>query len=317
MPVLAGSVLVGVALLALYTISTPALAQTGAGAAKTDAGNERGIIGQRSKDALVLSPAQQAIVNKTTSSPETKNVSVFKMPDAATVEDLLSRPPPQENATQKSSCHSAETKKSPYCALDRRSRRTRALPGGARLRKRASQRCSCYGRTATCQGISATSGSVFMVNRLGGDVHTVAEFDPASYHRTSTRKRRQSTDEPTTPALRPPDPTVTPFPDAERQALEAKNITIDIMILYTKNAANKHIGDPADLLALKIEETQTKLSGTAALATSACGSCTAKQIDYDETGANLFKQLYAWSTERAPSRTSRSCATRNAPTSSV
>ena len=35
-----------------------------------------------------------------------------------------------------------------------------------------------------------------------------------------------------------------PFTDAERQALEAKSVTIDLMILYMKKAAGRYINDP-------------------------------------------------------------------------
>ena len=41
----------------------------------------------------------------------------------------------------------------------------------------------------------------------------------------------------------------------ERKALEAKNITIDLMLLYTRNVASRYTRDPEDLLALAVEET--------------------------------------------------------------
>ena len=64
------------------------------------------------------------------------------------------------------------------------------------------------------------------------------------------------------------------FTDAERQALEAKTITIDLMLLYTKDAADHYLGEPAGLLADWRSTRPTRRSRAAGLATSACGSCT-------------------------------------------
>src|SRR5262249_59282002 len=59
-------------------------------------------------------------------------------------------------------------------------------------------------------------------------------------------------------ATKPPsaliEPSVAAFSDTDRKALEAKNITIDVMILYTHNVAKRYIREPADLLALAVEE---------------------------------------------------------------
>jgi hypothetical protein len=41
-----------------------------------------------------------------------------------------------------------------------------------------------------------------------------------------------ASDEEASPRVARPEPSVPPFGDAERQALEGKNITIDVMILY-------------------------------------------------------------------------------------
>jgi hypothetical protein len=48
----------------------------------------------------------------------------------------------------------------------------------------------------------------------------------------------------------PPEPAVAPFSAQGRQALEAKQIVIDVMILYTANVAKRYVREPSDLLAL-------------------------------------------------------------------
>jgi len=66
-----------------------------------------------------------------------------------------------------------------------------------------------------------------------------------------------------TPGPPPPEPNVAPFAEATRKALEAKKITIDLMFLYTKNAADHYLGEPADLLTLAVEEASAVRSARA------------------------------------------------------
>ena len=79
--------------------------------------------------------------------------------------------------------------------------------------------------------------------------------------------------------------------DAQRQALEAKTITIDVMILYTGNVAKRYVREPADLLALAIEEANTTFKN------SGIGNVTLRLvhtqlIEYDETEDDQFTHLY-------------------------
>ena len=55
----------------------------------------------RRHKTAVLTPSQQAVVDKNTRSPETVNVSVLEMPDAAVTEHAMTRPD-EPAATQKS-----------------------------------------------------------------------------------------------------------------------------------------------------------------------------------------------------------------------
>ena len=88
-----------------------------------------------------------------------------------------------------------------------------------------------------------------------------------------------------------PSRSVAPFADAERQALEAKKITIDLMILYTRNVAKHYIRDPADLLALAVEETNETFRN------SGLGNITLRLVhsellDYDGSVGDQFNHLY-------------------------
>jgi len=93
------------------------------------------------------------------------------------------------------------------------------------------------------------------------------------------------------PRAAPPEPVVAPFADAQRQALEAKSITIDLMILYTSNVAKHYIRDPADLLALAVEETNQTFRN------SGLGNITLRLVhsellDYDGSVGDQFNHLY-------------------------
>jgi hypothetical protein len=89
----------------------------------------------------------------------------------------------------------------------------------------------------------------------------------------------------------PPEPVVPPFPEAKRRALEAKKITIDLMLLYTKNAVDHYIGKPAELLALVIDEANETFQRSA-LGNISLRLVHTQLIDYDEPGGQHFDHLY-------------------------
>jgi hypothetical protein len=91
-------------------------------------------------------------------------------------------------------------------------------------------------------GMFAYEGHIYAIVSAGGDVYAVVESDPDKMppdHATPTSDAALTDDEglsETSPdtASRP----ITPFSDEQRRALEAKQITIDLMMLYTKRAAS-------------------------------------------------------------------------------
>jgi hypothetical protein len=110
---------------------------------------------------------------------------------------------------------------------------------------------------------------------------------PSAAHRDSA----SAADAPKLPPKAPPEPAVEPFPDDVRRALEAKPVTIDVMILYTPNAAKHYIRDPADLLALVIEEVNEtyRNSGIGNVKLRLVHS---QVVDYDGTKEDQFTHLY-------------------------
>ncbi|MBO0741427.1 MAG: hypothetical protein J2P51_08370, partial [Hyphomicrobiaceae bacterium] len=134
------------------------------------------------------------------------------------------------------------------------------------------------------------------VNHAGGEVHTMAEIDPKKLppdHAPDPAQRNPSLAPPSPTMLppAPPEPEVAPFPEADRQALEANKIQIDVMLLYTPRVVSEYIRNPVDLSALAIEQANQTFRN------SGLGNITlrlvdSRLIDYDETGADQFDHLY-------------------------
>ena len=149
------------------------------------------------------------------------------------------------------------------------------------------------GTMATYPAISATRGRLFSINHLGDDIHTIAEIDPGKLppdHAPGTRGSSSVSvpRKPAWPRPAPPEPKVTAFVDAERQTSEGKNIIIDLMLLYTRTAAKHHIGAPADLPALVIEEANDTFRNSG-LGNISLRLVHSQLTEYDEAGWRSFR----------------------------
>jgi hypothetical protein len=147
-------------------------------------------------------------------------------------------------------------------------------------------------------GYFAYNGTIFTVENLGGGINAFAEMDrnkvPADH--PSSDAPRDSTpvaqpSGPATPSPAPTEPTVAAFSEAERKALEAKSITIDIMLLYTGNVTKRYVRDPEDLLALAIEETNEAFRNSG-LGNIILRLVHSQLIDYDASVEDQFTHLY-------------------------
>jgi hypothetical protein len=98
-------------------------------------------------------------------------------------------------------------------------------------------------------------------------------------------------DEEPEPAPAHVEPAVAAFAAADRLALEAKAVTIDVMLLYTARAAKHYIRDPSDLLALAIEETNQTLKNSG-LGNINLRLVHSQLIDYDASEDDHFTHLY-------------------------
>ena len=94
-------------------------------------------------------------------------------------------------------------------------------------------------------------------------------------------------------AKRRVEPAVAAFADGDRQALEAKAyITIDVMMFYTPNVARRYVRDPADLLAVAIDETPTETFRNSGLGNIKLRLVHTQAINYDGSADDQFTHLY-------------------------
>ena len=262
------------------------------------------LLSRRKPDAP-LTPEQKTAIANASRSPETMNVGVLQMQNAAVAELALTRfeqsvgtkgrAGPQEDPYAKVMLPLSEAS---YVTLVRK-RPPDFTPGGVtwvgETEDTGERAVLMLWKDGHLSGYFGYKGRVYTVNHVGGDIHTMAEIDPKKLppdHNPGAPQRNSSTAQPSGPPPQPPpEPTVAPFPDAERQALEAKTIVIDVMLLYTRKVASIYIRNTDDLSMLAIEQANQTFrnSGIGNISLRLVHSQT---IDYDESGADLFDHLY-------------------------
>jgi peptidyl-Asp metalloendopeptidase len=150
---------------------------------------------------------------------------------------------------------------------------------------------------ALLTGYFGYKGTVYAVESLGGGVQAFSEMDrgkqlpdhaPAA-SRDSVPAPKSNESVGRRPALL--EPHVAPFRDADRLAMEAKEITIDLMILYTNNVTKRYIRDPADLLALAVEETNQSFANSG-IGNIKLRLVHTEMIEHDGSTDDQFTHLY-------------------------
>lgn len=270
------------------------------------------ILRRSKKDDVALTSAQQKVVDNVTKSPETVHVGVLRMPDAAVAEHALTRleksigtkgrAGPQEDPYAKVMLPLSASTDITLVRTRPTIKTERGFTWNGEVEETGERAVLMLWTDGHLSGYFGYKGRVFTVNHMGGDLHTMAEIDPrklppdhapGSKGKSGDPQRDSSVapEQPATPPPPPPEPAVALFPDAERQALEAKQITIDVMLLYSNNAAKHYIRDPADLLALSIEQANETFRNSG-LGNISLRLVHSQAIDYDDTSADQFDHLY-------------------------
>jgi metallopeptidase family M12-like protein len=88
-----------------------------------------------------------------------------------------------------------------------------------------------------------------------------------------------------------PAPEVKPFSEAERVALEAKQVTIDLMMLYTRKAAVAYVQELPRLVAEAIEDVNASFRNSG-LQNISLRLVRTQEVEYDEREGDHFGHLY-------------------------
>jgi hypothetical protein len=147
-------------------------------------------------------------------------------------------------------------------------------------------------------GLVGYKGRIYTIEGLGGQLHAVVEVDPrkmppdhGALKPTADPRAELRPDAPAKTAAPASPPVVKPFSEADRQALEVKKIVIDLMLLYTKKAARHYVSDPANLLAMAVEQANDTFRNSG-LGNISLRLVHTQSIDYDESEGEHFDHLY-------------------------
>ena len=238
-----------------------------------------------------LTPDQQAIVDNIAQSPHDDNVITFKMPDGS-VKEYAVAPTGLIGAKVRLPLRNGK-----YITLVRREyviEKDGSVTWRGMVEETGERAVLMLWNNALLSGYVVYNGTILSIESLGGGIQAISEMEPLvlpDHPPSASRDSAPSPDKPATLRTAPPEPKVAPFPDAQRQALEAKIITIDLMLLYTGNVTKHYIRDPDDLLALAIDEINETFRN------SGLGSITIRLVysqllDYDGTVGEQFNHLY-------------------------
>ena len=260
-----------------------------------------------------MTRSQQEMVDKMRAAPEAVSVGILKAPDAPLSGYVLTGPdnkpeplswPPRDTSISTIVIPISETQNITLQRL-----RVTTSPEGCTwagvVQETGERALLMWWKDGRLTGLVGYMGRIYTVMNIGGDVHAMVETDPRKlppdHAKVSSARAdksrvgdtigigRPQSGERQAPLPAPPD--VKPFPDAERLELEAKKITIDLMMLYTKKAASRYIRDPADLIALAVEQANETFRNSG-LENIALRLVHTQMIDYDETGGEHFEHLY-------------------------
>jgi hypothetical protein len=257
-----------------------------------------------------VTPAQQAMLDSVTAAPGTVGVQVLQAPDAALSAFLMTNDigyrPSVPAELQTPSKEQAPTR----VVLPISPSKNITLE---RVRYSSDERgCTWHGIVAETgesallmrwhdghiTGLVGYKGRIYTVASLGGQLHAVVEMDPrqmppdhAAAKPTADPRADLRPDAPAKVAAAAVPPAVAPFPDAQREALEAKKIVIDVMLLYTKKAASRYVRDPRDLLEMSMEQANDAFRNSG-LGNISLRLVHTEPIDYDESDGDHFEHLY-------------------------
>src|SRR5262245_64225876 len=126
------------------------------------------------------------------------------------------------------------------------------------------------------------------------DLPPVLEVDPTRMprdHPKNTSAEVHQSDAALLPDFPPPTPKVEPISTDQLKALEAKEVVIDVMMLYTKRAASHYMMRPQDMLEVAFARVNDTFRNSG-IGNVSVRLVYSQEVDYDERGSQQFDDLY-------------------------
>jgi hypothetical protein len=249
-----------------------------------------------------MSPQQQARIDAVRSSRAAVAVGIMRAPEAEVAEYALTGEPAQPRA----GAPPEESVSRLVLPINEKQqitiRRTRAVtrPKGTTWRGEVEESGESavlmWWRDGHLSGVLGYRGHIYTIENMDGDIHAVIEYDPRNMPpdhavATSDRSAAQADRAQQSEFAAAPLPKILPLADAELKALQGKQITIDLMMLYTKKSASQYICDPGDLLALGVEHVNQTFRNSG-IENVSLRLVHTQMVDYEETVGDHFQHLY-------------------------
>jgi peptidyl-Asp metalloendopeptidase len=259
---------------------------------------------KRHKGPMVMSPVQDEMLKIARASPEIVGIGLMKASEAPITEYALTgdadrsslaggRPP--EDAVSRIVIPINDAQNVTVRRERARTTETGTTWRGA-VEETGESALLMWWKDGHLSGVFGYKGRIYTIVNMGAEVHAVVEADPKKMppdHAPSADAYRAFGDRaparPKTATKQSAD--IAPLSDAERLTLEAKKVTIDLIILYTKKAASRYIRDPGDLIALGVEQANETFQNSG-VGNVSLRLVHTQMIDYEEEGGEHFDHLY-------------------------
>ena len=253
---------------------------------------------KRQPGPLAMTPAQEAMMKKTQGAREVVGVGVMKATEAALAEYALTGGKQAAGAASEEALGRIviPLNDTQHVTVERSKTVTteKGTTWRGKVVETGESAMLMWWKDGHLSGVFGYKGHIYMIVNMGGDVHAVLETDPTRLppdHSPSSDRADARAAAAVIPASVPAPPDIKPLDEIERQRLEAKKITIDLMLLYTRKPQSRYIGDPADLLQLAVEQANETFRNSG-IPNVSLRLVHTQFVDYDETGAEHFDHLY-------------------------
>jgi hypothetical protein len=255
---------------------------------------------RRQQGPLVMTPAQEAMMKKAQGAREIVGVGVMKAPEAAVAEYALTAGEKRKGAGGVAEEGLGRIviplNDKQHATVERVNAVTteKGTTWRGKVSETGESAMLMWWKDGRLSGVFGYKGHIYMIVNMGGDVHAVLETDPTQLppdHSPSSDRADARAGRALIPASVPPPPDIKPLDEIERKKLEAKDITIDLMLLYTRKPASRYIRDPADLLELAVEQANETFRNSG-IPNVKLRLVHSQLVDYDETGSEHFEHLY-------------------------